>query len=337
MAIKKKDTYIKWWMKRIAVLKGLSEEAKEFCPDIAEATIHYDSDEDVGSWSFLKLLTLAYYISVYTNIAKKWFEKIVYIDLFAGDGFNYLRGINEAIIGSPVIAYTVPRKNTKKGENKDFDQMILVEIDKKKAQCLQKVIPKTAMIFPTSANDPEVMHFIKKSLLDGRNNHYLAFIDPYAMQIHWNTLKELMKIPGDLIIIFLTNSVQRIWGSYYKEKDKPDKKILDDFFGDERWLEIPPSIEGGSIEDLLQLYISKIQTYREIVIPIKVHGLKGNFCYHMLVATRSTKSKSQWLDAVYRVKEKVEKVTDKDIELFFQVYNGQQLTMDDFERETPQS
>lgn len=324
----KKD--LEWWKTRIRVLKGLSEEAQEFCPDVSIATDDYQiEDEDVGAWSFQKLLTLSYYISVYTTIAKSNFSEIFYIDLFAGDGFNFLRGINEAIVGSPVIAYIVPRKKTKTGASKEFDELILVENDIVKAKRLSRVIPDNAIIFQKNANDPEVMDYIEKRMKSCKNPHYFAFIDPYCMQIKWPTLERLLKLPGDLIINFMTRPISRVWGSYHSEvkEERPSKDQFNEFFGDDSWLLVPPARDGGSTEDLLNIYIEKIGQYRKKIIPIKVRGLTGSFCYHMIVAT---KQYCPWEDAINRVKSKVESVTDRRIKELFDIFNGRQGTIDDF-------
>lgn len=319
-----------WWKTQIKVLKGLSEEAQEFCPDISVATDDYQNkDEHVGAWSFQKLLTLSYYIAVYTNIAKSNFSDIFYIDLFAGDGFNFLRGINEAIVGSPVIAHIVPRKKTQKGLSKEFDELILVENDKEKAVRLAKVIPDNAVIFQKDANDPEVMDYIEQRMKACKKPHYFVFIDPYCMQIKWSTLERLLNLPGDLIINFMTTPISRVWGSFHSEvkEDPPSRDQFDEFFGDDSWLKIPPARDGGSIEDLLKIYIEKIRQYRKKIIPIKVRGLTGNFCYHMIVAT---KEYCPWEDAIQRVKSKVESVTDRKIKELFDIFNGRQGTIDDF-------
>ena len=331
---KQKKSYIKWWTDRINVLKGRSEEAKKFCPEIAETAEMYEDKEGVGAWSFLKLLVLGYYIRVYTDIAKKRFGKIAYIDLCAGDGFNRIKGINEVIAGSPTLAYIGPRKSTKDGISKEFDQIILIEKSKRKSDKLKQIMPKTAQILNADANSEEAIDFIKEILKENNINHFLAFIDPYGFEIHWKTIEELLILKGDLIINFMTTSIQRSWGSFYSDKTKPNlrpkKESIDLFFGDESWMDIPSTEDGGTVNDLLQLYISKISKYREIVIPIQVKGLQGQYNYHLLVATIKTSGSQRWLEAVYRVRDKVESVTDKNIELFFEIYNGKQPTLEFF-------
>jgi len=329
----KKKSNIDWWKDRIKDLKGHSEKCLEYYPEVAKQAKEYEDDEDVGVWAFLKLLTLAYYVSVYTTIAKDYFDKIIYIDLFAGNGFNKLKLVNEVIIGSPLIAKVVPIKETKKGKTKEFDNLIFVEKNPEKVNDLKKLfLPSEALILNEDANSSVVIETIKKYMSKGKN-HYFAFIDPYAMQIKWKTLEELLQKNGDLIINFMTTPIQRIWGRYHSPEiieNKPNARQFNDFFGDESWLNVPAPGKGGKAEDLLNLYIEKIKKYRDIVIPIKVKGLKGNFCYHMIVATKRTGGTQRWLDAIYKVKEKVESVKDSDIVNFFDIYNGKQALLEEF-------
>ena len=331
---KPKKSNIKWWQDRVNVLKGRSEEAKEYCPEITETAEIYDDKEGVGAWSFLKLLVLGYYVSVYTSIAKERFGRIAYIDLCAGDGFNRIKGINEVIAGSPVLAHIIPRKRTKEGKSKEFDQIILIEKNKNKSEKLKQVMPKTAHILNADANSDEAIEFIKEKLMEKDIQHFIAFIDPYGFEINWRTIKELLLLKGDLIINFMTTSIQRPWGSFHSDKKdlimRPKKESFDLFFGDESWLDIPSPENGGTVYDLLDLYISKINKYREKVIPIQVKGLQGQYTYHLLVATRKTSGTQGWLEAVYRVRDKVESVTDKDVKTVFDIYNGRQPTLDFF-------
>jgi len=336
---RKGKSNIKWWTEKIDDLKGLSENAQKIDPAIAEFAADYSPwpDDDVGDWALLKLCTLRYYVEVYSNVAKKHFDKTVYIDLFAGDGFNYLRGVKDVIIGSPLVARVTPNIETKKGENKAFDKMILVEKDETKASMLRTLVefgllPENTKVFCCDANAPEVMEYIKEVLNDGGNNHYLAFIDPYTMEIEMDTLKELFKMNGDLIINFMASSIQRPWGNYHSpiQKSKPSKEKFDKFFGDESWLKVKPSFEGGSVNEMLPLYIEKINGHREIIKIIKVTGNKGKTFYYMIFAIRRTYENSPWLKAIDAVKPRIECVDDKFIEILYQIYRGKQETLDSF-------
>ncbi len=337
---KRQKTDIEWWTERINDLKGLSKEAQQICPEVAQTTAEYnslDEEDDVGDWSLLKLCALRYYLEVYTNIAKEHFDKVIYIDLFAGDGFNYLRGVNDSIVGSPLIAHIIPRKTTKKGKNKAFDKMILVELNKRKAKCLHKLVekgllPSNTKIFNCNANSPEVMDYIKKELNDGQNNHFLAFVDPYSMQIHWNTLKELFSLNGDLIINFMASSIGRPWGNYYSKKAKiiPNKETFDKFFGDDSWLSVSPKHLGSKVSDLFPIYRKKIQSHREIVKEIEIRGNQGKTFYYMLFAIKETSKNSPWVKSIDVAKHRIEKVNDDFIKRLFKIYRNEQSMLDSF-------
>ena len=287
-----------------------------------------DDRDAFGEWTFLKLLTLAYYIDVYTIIAKEHFDEIYYINLCAGEGLVKLRGIKEIIAGSALLGKIVPR------DNKKFNKIILVENNSDKSLKLRAILPN-AKVICEDANSVSVLSEIEKELVNENNNHYLAFVDPYTTDIDWKTIEFLLEIKGDLIINFMYSPVARIWGSYHSykvnQKEREKKKIiLDQLFGDESWLDIPPKDKGGSADDLLNLYISKIRQHREIVIPIAIKGLKGSFSYYMIVAIRKTKGSQNWVDTVEKVRDYVEKADDKFIKQLFSIYNQKQKTMNGF-------
>ncbi|MHA2070092.1 MAG: hypothetical protein ACXABY_37475, partial [Candidatus Thorarchaeota archaeon] len=91
---------LKWWERRIERLLGSSDEVlalyqqtKQICPQC--------STYNKGIWVFLKLVSLAYYVDIYTNIAESRFDRHIYIDMFAGPGFNYVKELDEILPGSP--------------------------------------------------------------------------------------------------------------------------------------------------------------------------------------------------------------------------------------------
>lgn len=326
--ISRKKTDFDWWQDRIKTLKGKSEEVHEIVEKFSLQIDEIDDTKGFGEWTFLKLLTLAYYIDVYSNIAKIYFDKIFYIDICAGEGLVKLRRINEIIAGSSLLGQIVPR------EEKRFDKLYLVENDSDKSKMLKEILPD-AEVYCADANNPGLLDTIEEVLQNGNNNHYLAFIDPYTTDINWKTIERLMENKGDLIINYMFSPIARIWGSYHSQnvnkKERMAKKlILDDFFGDEGWLTILPKDSGGTGDDLLNFYITKIKKYRDIVIPIAIRGLKGRFTYYMLVAIRDTKGAQGWIKAVHKVKEYVEKADDKFINQLFLIYNRKQKTMNGY-------
>lgn len=301
----KRKTHFEWWMERIEKLKGYQEEAKH----LYEIT---KTAYPAHSWTILKLSILAYYVDLYTVIIKSHYESAFYLDLCAGCGLNHIQETGDIVLGSAVIADRIPRGNKK------FDQLILIEQDQKKAEALKGILPNAQIIHGDS--NSSILTEILSEIDNRPRSHFLAFIDPEADEIHWQTIETLLKTRGDIIINYMCTSIRRIWGNACRGAEKFVER-MDRFFGDESWKAC------SHAEDLFELYLKKVKKYKEVVIPIEVKGPKG-FHYHVIVAVRRTKGSQPWIQVIEKAKQQIEKASHEDAEKFLQIFSGKQKTLD---------
>lgn len=80
--------------------------------DVALRALHVEDDglicPDVGGWAEGKYRLLALYDELFSIGMKNKWDKRVYIDLYAGAGYSRIRGTRTVLMGSPIIALTVP-------------------------------------------------------------------------------------------------------------------------------------------------------------------------------------------------------------------------------------
>jgi len=313
----KRKTSFEWWEERIRTLTGYRDEARELYKKVGRAYTR-------GYWLLLKLSILAYYIDVYTVIAKRNFNRIIYIDLFAGCGLNKIkirnRDIEEIIMGSALLSKKIPR------DGKEFDQIILVENDPENAEILENLIPD-AYVISGDCNSLEALQKIKDIISKVPNTHFLAIADPEGLELKWNTIKTFLEMNGDIIINYMCGGVGRIWGTIYSSSTKTStkeslSKTMDVFFGTDDWKNCPPP-PNGNAECLFNIYFNRVKEFREKSIPIKVRGIRG-FHYHMIVGVRKTKGTQPWISAIERVKSKVENITEDEIKRLIDIYRGRQ-------------
>ena len=98
-----------WLHKKVSEIISLTDE--NYIEDDNELLL---PSYEKGPWTVLKLISLKYILSIYTNIigTKRFFKKMVYIDFLAGPGLNKIdRRIN--MLGSPFIAALAPKPFTK--------------------------------------------------------------------------------------------------------------------------------------------------------------------------------------------------------------------------------
>lgn len=198
-----------------------------------------------GDWSDEKLKALKAYMTAYTTALKKTPFKLAYIDAFAGAGIHKLPEVEleeslfdsedeeeEAINyrhGSPLIALET---------DPPFHSFIFIE--------------KNADSLATLRNQIE-----SKNLAGGRGVRYLegdanqhlcslaekkwdkhravAFLDPFALEVSWNTISEIGKTQAiDMWLLFPAMAVNRMLPRHGNVPDKWAEKLTD-LFGDESW------------------------------------------------------------------------------------------------------
>ncbi len=316
---KPRKTPFEWWQDRLKTLTGYNKEAKNLYNKFGKAYRQ-------GYWTLLKLALLAYYIDVYTIIAKSYFNRIIYIDLFAGCGINEIdvKGRKEIVLGSAMLAKKVPRVG------KEFDKLILVETNEESAKMLEEILPD-AHIISDDCNKPAVLREITDEINKVDKTHFLALMDPEGLELKWNTVETLLKLTGDSIINYMCAGVGRNWGTYCSEKTQESVKrslenTITEFFGCRDWKNCPPPNQGGSAEFLFELYLQRVKKFKENAIPVKVSGIKG-FHYHLILAVRRTKGTQGWIEAIYRAKKRIEETTEQDIEKLLDISQGRQAQL----------
>jgi three-Cys-motif partner protein len=160
----------------------------------------------VGKQSSDKHYFLMKYIDIFTTaVTGKW-KGLHYIDLFAGAGIEKLKGSEELHWGSPMIAAKAP---------KSFTRLHLCELNLQKYEALEKRVGKIrpdSQILNGDANNE--IHSIAKEIPQGTLS--LAFLDPYGLELDFDTLKVLAEKRADLIIFFPDRlDVLRNWKHYY--------------------------------------------------------------------------------------------------------------------------
>ena len=79
---------------------------------VALRALHAEDDglicPEVGGWAENKYRLLALYDKLFSTGMKNKWDQRVYIDLYAGAGYSRIQGTKTVLMGSPIIALTVP-------------------------------------------------------------------------------------------------------------------------------------------------------------------------------------------------------------------------------------
>jgi three-Cys-motif partner protein len=161
----------------------------------------------VKPWSADKHYFLRRFIDGFTTAMRDKWPELHYIDLFAGAGIEDVEGVG-LDWGSPLIAAQAPHR---------FSRLHLCELDKEKFGALKTRIgafaqPQMPQLLKGDANKKvgEIVQTLSQRSLS------LAFLDPYALHLHYRTIQQIATRKADLIIFFPDHlDALRNWEAYY--------------------------------------------------------------------------------------------------------------------------
>lgn len=177
-----------------------------------------------GAWTLIKLGVLSEYLGFYTTALKRQSFNLCYIDAFAGSGEIDIRGSGK-IPGSAIRALDY-----------NFDRFIFIEDDY--TEMLQQRIQKhpsgsKAITYQGDCND----RLTQICSFPWRNNNWrgVIFLDPYSLQVKWQSLEEISKTKiFDVWYLFPFMALNRL---LRRDKDIPDshRSIIDTVLGTDDW------------------------------------------------------------------------------------------------------
>ena len=189
-----------------------------------------DSTHEFGAiHTALKLATLQKYLPAYTTALKGRFF-LNYIDAFAGTGMcNIKVGGEEMVIpGSASIAITCKPA---------FHRMVFVEKSRSRVRALEQLKERAREraieIVKDDANQavPKQLH-----ALNPRDNRAVVFLDPYGMQVRWETLREISASRiADLWYLFPLSGLYRQASLRADDIDDDKAAALTRILGTDEW------------------------------------------------------------------------------------------------------
>lgn len=159
-----------------------------------------------GKWTEEKIDVFIKYAEAYLTVMKdRPYYKLLYFDGFAGSGV-----IDPTEDGDPYeLIQGVATRILNIAEPRPFDSYYFVEKNKSNAQKLDRMIKehypkKLAWVVNEDCNKKlmDLASYMRRPA--NKNLRALAFIDPYGMQLSWNSLLSLQAIPMDIWILIPT-------------------------------------------------------------------------------------------------------------------------------------
>ena len=186
-----------------------------------------------GQWTLEKLDILERYLDAYTTALKSKPFNLIYIDAFAGSGsINLSTDIKNFIKGSADRAVEI--------DDKPFDQIIFVENNQDRCRELENLksnnLDRDIQIQNLDANQ-----FLGSFQQDWAQCRGVLFLDPFATEVEWSTIKRIAGFNAlDTWILFPISAITRMLPRSKKPDDISSQWVqrLGKVFGDESWREL---------------------------------------------------------------------------------------------------
>lgn len=194
-----------------------------------------EQEDAIGKWSIEKLELLRKYLHAYVQVLKNqhWCRGYEYIDGFAGTGKPKTRDEEKYVDGSPRVAL---------GLSPPFTKYYFIETSSwrlKKLENLRREFPERNIEIYSQDCNKVLCNKVIPSLPRRSYKRAIAFLDPYGMQLEWETLQQLAQT--QTIEIFLNVPLMAINRNVRRrrQKDIPvaTKERMDRLWGTGNWLQ----------------------------------------------------------------------------------------------------
>lgn len=183
----------------------------------------------IGPWAQDKYRYVGMYAELFaTGMKNKW-PRRVYLDLFAGPGYSKLRDSGRVVLGSPLIALNLPDL---------FDAYVFSDDNPAALEALRirvaRVRAETAVTYVPGDANAAVKRIVEvMSSPDMKGALSFCFLDPYKLNIHFDTVRRIAEgRPVDFLILLALYVDANRNLQWYLADGNP---TIDRFLGDQTW------------------------------------------------------------------------------------------------------
>lgn len=186
----------------------------------------------VREWSLEKYKLVGSYCDIFTNGMKFKWHQLVYVDLFAGAGYAKIKENGKTYLNSALLAMSIPSP---------FSKYILCEQDEERFEALSARVKRdfshlNCELIKGDSNK-NVEKVIKALPPFGKGNTRLpfCFVDPYSLNLNFETIKALGKTLMDFLILqALHMDANRNFETYLNEQNT----TISEYLGIPNWREL---------------------------------------------------------------------------------------------------
>ena len=196
-----------------------------------------------GHHTDLKLSVVESYLRSYTKALRRIFKELWYIDAFAGTGSRSIKhkAVSKGLFGEEAAPARVEQRRGSAQIAIDvkpqFDFLVFIEKKKSFVKALEQLKADNAgrniSVVPGDANEA-ILNLLKNNSWSSKRA--VLFLDPYGMQVHWETLKSVAKTEAiDVWYLFPLSGFYRQLPRFYSKLDASKRESLNRMFGSQDW------------------------------------------------------------------------------------------------------
>jgi len=193
-----------------------------------------------GGWTEIKLDILRKYLDFYTKALSRQGFELLYIDACAGTGSR-----TEIVPSAPILGQE-EKKISLDGSarialniEQQFDRYLFIETNRKRIKELEKIraeFRNTYIKIENADANTVITELASKPIWDCDKFRGVIFIDPYGMEVTWETLKAIITTESfDVWYLFPISGVCRQAARDHTKMEEYKKEALDKLFGTREW------------------------------------------------------------------------------------------------------
>ena len=183
----------------------------------------------IGPWAEDKYRYVGMYAEMFaTGMKNKWPRRL-YLDLFSGPGYSRVRDTGRVVLGSPMIALSLPDP---------FDEYVFSDENPEALDALRTRVARLDQQLPVTYIPGDANVAVERiaklfSATPSKNTLSFCFLDPYKLNIHFQTVERIAegRAVDFLILLALYIDANRNI-QWYVGDDNP---TIDLFLGDRTW------------------------------------------------------------------------------------------------------
>ncbi len=183
----------------------------------------------IGPWAEDKYRYVGMYAEMFSTGMKNRWPRRIYLDLFCGPGHSRVRDTGRVVLGSPMIALSLPDP---------FDAYVFADDNPDALEALRLRVarlerPHVVTYIPGDANAAVNRILETISEKSGEKTLSFCFLDPYKLNIHFETVRRIAdgRAVDFLILLALYVDANRNVQWYVEEGNQ----TIDLFLGDRTW------------------------------------------------------------------------------------------------------